>query len=144
MTNSQADVQLVRELLEVILPGGAPATVAGAALGTQKTLGGLGIISPSHPDPPRTKAFDRKFRRIMGHPEVHDTLIPMNIVSPVGNRGPHRPTREVILVHLSRFAFRTHVCQGFSNSPTRSFFLVWIDRAGFPWWMKFRIRALIA
>lgn len=88
MTNSQADVQWVRELLEVTLPGAAPATVAAAAFGTQKPLGCLGIISPPHPHPPPKKAFDRKCRRIMGHPDVHKTLVPMNIVSPVGNRGP--------------------------------------------------------
>ena len=49
MTNFQADVQLVRELLEVIISGAAAATVAAAAVGTHKPLGGLWIISPFHP-----------------------------------------------------------------------------------------------
>src|SRR3989442_736342 len=43
----------------------------------------------------------------MAHPDVHKTLIPTNIVSAVGDGGPHRQTREVIGVHLSRFTLGT-------------------------------------
>lgn len=85
--------------------------------------------SPSHPHPPLTKAFDRKFRRIMRNPDVHETLIPMNIVSPVGNRGPHRPTREVIRVHLSRFAFRTPRLSTILKL-THPFLFLGVDRQG--------------
>src|SRR5258708_18347747 len=93
--------------LAVMRPRAASATVAATAVRTQKPFGGPGIISSSYPQPPLTKTFDRKFRRIMGYPDVHKTLIPMHIVSPLGNSCPHRQAREVIRVHLSRFAFRT-------------------------------------
>lgn len=45
LTNSQADVQWVRESLDLILPAAASATVAAAAVGAKKPLGGLGIVS---------------------------------------------------------------------------------------------------
>src|SRR5258708_30576690 len=93
--------------LAVILPRPASATVAATAVRTQKPFGGPGIISSSYPQPPLTKTFDRKFRRIMGYPDVHKTLIPMHIVSPVGNSCPHRHAPEALLVHLSRCALRT-------------------------------------
>src|SRR5258708_17147793 len=93
--------------LAVMRPRAASATVAAPAVRTQKPFGGPGIISSSYPQPPLTKTFDRKFRRIMGYPDVYKTLIPMNIVSPVGNSCPHRQAREVVRVHLSRCALRT-------------------------------------
>ena len=92
----------VGELLQVKFPSAVPVPVASAAGGAEEQPFGPWVVPSAELTPPPADALDRKFDRIMRHPDVHHPLIAVDVVGAIWNGmavpscAEHHPARTAV------------------------------------------------
>ena len=98
MAHRDRDPDLVGQGLQIQLPRPQPMAVAAAGVGADQQAASPIALAAQHP-PPAPDALDRKFRRVVAHPDVHQRVVAGHVrrrtespcLAPIAGSHAHAP-----------------------------------------------------
>lgn len=127
MTDRDLQAQVIRQALQLPLPQPRPIAVAATGVGGDQQLTGIAIGRRSHFLPPAPDALDGELGGVMIDPDTDPTLVPPQVIDPLGDCLAQPLVLEVLGADLLGLAARPPLPSGIAEIPDQ-FLLLRIHR----------------
>ena len=93
--------ELIRQSLQSHFPSPLAVAVGPTAIGLDQQPLRARVVVAADLEPPAADRGDGKGRCVVRRPDDHVARVPTDVVNPVGDPWPDRPTREVVVPHIA-------------------------------------------